>query len=119
MLDRNAASVFPDPVGAMRSVFSPALMTGHASACARVGAANDVRNHSRTAGWKPSRTSLPTDPRYVRGASADRIARRAYRRMFAISAKRFGSSVREEISYVTPRSVQRSTVLPRSVVATA
>src|ERR1700716_3709084 len=56
---RNAASVLPDPVGAMRSVLSPFLMTGQAWACAGVGAGNAVRNHSRTAGWKASSDSLP------------------------------------------------------------
>src|SRR5260370_41375253 len=63
MDERNAASVLPDPVGAMRSVLSPFLMTGQACACAGVGAGNDVRNHSRTAGWKASSASLPTPPR--------------------------------------------------------
>src|SRR5260221_7350089 len=61
--ERNAASVLPDPVGAMRSVLSPCLMTGQACACAGVGSGNEVRNHSRTAGWNVSRTSLPMRPR--------------------------------------------------------
>src|SRR4029077_1430584 len=58
--ERNAARVLPDPVGAMRSVLSPLLMTGQAWACAGVGAGNEVRNHSRTAGWNASSASLPT-----------------------------------------------------------
>src|SRR6266567_3430092 len=63
MEERNAASVFPEPVGAMSSVLSPFLMTGQACACAGVGFGNEVRNHSRTAGWNVSSTSLPTPPR--------------------------------------------------------
>src|SRR5207249_12202224 len=64
MDERNAASVLPDPVGAMRRVLSPFLMTGQACACAGVGAGNAVRNHSRTAGWNAPRTSLPMERGY-------------------------------------------------------
>src|SRR5260221_447943 len=65
MDDRNAASVLPDPVGAIRSVLSPFLMTGQAWACAGVGPpGNEVRNHSRTAGWNASSTSLPMERGY-------------------------------------------------------
>src|SRR5260221_12674144 len=63
MDERNAASVLPDPVGAMRRVLSPFLITDQAWACAGVGSGNEVRNHSRTAGWNASKTSLPTPPR--------------------------------------------------------
>src|ERR1700682_5395521 len=66
MLDRNAASVLPDPVGAMSSVLSPFLIAGQARACAGVGAAKDVRNHSRTAGWNGSSASLPMTRGYSR-----------------------------------------------------
>ena len=34
----NAASVLPEPVGAAISTLRPALISGHASACAGVGA---------------------------------------------------------------------------------
>ena len=54
MQARNAASVFPLPVGASRSVESPRWMAGQALACAGVGPANAAPNHSRTAGWKGS-----------------------------------------------------------------
>ncbi len=47
MAHRNAASVLPEPVGAMTSVWSPPAMAAHASACAAVGAANVPVNHSR------------------------------------------------------------------------
>ena len=43
---RNAASVLPDPVGAMTSVLSPSAMADHACACASVGAAKVPVNHS-------------------------------------------------------------------------
>ena len=44
---RNAASVLPEPVGAMTSVLSPSAMADQASACAVVGAAKVPVNHSR------------------------------------------------------------------------
>ena len=43
---RNAASVLPDPVGAMTSVLSPSAMADQACACASVGAAKVPVNHS-------------------------------------------------------------------------
>jgi hypothetical protein len=43
-------SVLPLPVGAKISVDSPRAMAGQPSACARVGAGKDRRNHSATAG---------------------------------------------------------------------
>src|SRR5262249_43985564 len=55
---RNAVSVLPLPVGARISVDSPRAIAGHPSACGGVGASNDARNQSATAGWKSSRTSL-------------------------------------------------------------
>src|SRR5437868_6868611 len=70
--ERNAARVLPDPVGAMRSVFSPFLMTGQAWSCAGVGPpGNAVRNHSRTAGWNAFSASLPIRRGY-RSADGDR-----------------------------------------------
>src|SRR5262245_43688072 len=53
---RNAASVFPEPVGAATSAWRPALIVGQASTCAGVGAAKAEENHAPTAGWKSSRT---------------------------------------------------------------
>src|ERR1700761_2376697 len=54
--DRKAASVLPDPVGAAMRVWRPALIAGHASACAGVGAAKLAANQLATAGWNsPSR----------------------------------------------------------------
>src|SRR5215212_3594257 len=47
---RNAASVFPDPVGAETSTFSPAAIAGQALACAAVGRSNERVNQSRTRG---------------------------------------------------------------------
>src|SRR3984957_20225933 len=44
---RNAASVLPDPVGAITRVLWPSAMAAQASACAVVGAAKVVLNHSR------------------------------------------------------------------------
>ncbi len=44
---RNAASVLPDPVGATTRVLFPSAMAAQASACAVVGAAKVLVNHSR------------------------------------------------------------------------
>ena len=57
---RNAASVFPEPVGASSSVERPARIGGQPFLCAAVGSAKEARNQSRTAGWKPARGSLLT-----------------------------------------------------------
>ena len=43
---RNAASVLPEPVGAMTSVLSPSAIAVQACACAGVGAAKVPANHS-------------------------------------------------------------------------
>src|SRR6516165_64795 len=57
MQTRKPASVLPDPVGAAISVSSPAATRGQPSSWASVGpSGNRPRNHSLTAGWKPSRT---------------------------------------------------------------
>src|SRR3984957_11933226 len=56
-----AASVLPDPVGAAISVWRPALIAGHASACAGVGEAKLSANQFATAGWK--RVSTTPDAR--------------------------------------------------------
>jgi hypothetical protein len=47
---RNAASVFPLPVGAEISTCSPVAIAGHACAWAGVGASKARSNHSRTGG---------------------------------------------------------------------
>ena len=47
MAHRNAASVLPEPVGAMTSVLWPSAIADQASACAGVGAANVPANQSR------------------------------------------------------------------------
>jgi hypothetical protein len=54
---RKAVSVLPLPVGARINVDSPRAIAGHPSVCGGVGAANDPRNHSETAGWKRLNTS--------------------------------------------------------------
>ena len=51
MAARKAASVLPDPVGAAMRVWRPALIAGHASACAAVGPAKVSANQFATAGW--------------------------------------------------------------------
>lgn len=55
---RNAESVFPDPVGATTSACFPAEMASHAPTCAGVGALKAPRNQSWVAGVKRSSTSL-------------------------------------------------------------
>ena len=55
MAHRNAASVFPDPVGAEISTCSPDAIAGHAWACAGVGSVNAAENHSRVLGVNSSR----------------------------------------------------------------
>ena len=64
---RNAASVLPEPVGAMTSVSSPLPIARHACACAWVGTAKAPSNHARVAVENPSSAaplltgSLPPD----------------------------------------------------------
>ena len=43
--DRNAASVFPDPVGAAISVCRPSRIDSRPSACAAVGSPSVLENH--------------------------------------------------------------------------
>src|SRR5919198_2687870 len=52
---RNAASVFPDPVGATTRALRPDESAGHASSWAGVGSANGSSNHVRVRG--PSSSS--------------------------------------------------------------
>src|SRR5437763_9317411 len=47
MAHRNAASVFPDPVGATTSVFSPRAIAAHAPDWAGVGSAKASANQAR------------------------------------------------------------------------
>src|SRR5438270_699386 len=60
MAARNAASVFPEPVGARTSTLSPFAIAGQASSCARVGAWNVASNHARVPGLKLASGLLPT-----------------------------------------------------------
>ncbi len=57
MHQRNAVSVFPLPVGARISVDSPRAMAGQPCTCGGVGASNESRNQSATAGWNRSSTA--------------------------------------------------------------
>src|SRR5258708_29417379 len=78
---RNAAGVLPEPVGAATSACRPALIAGHASSCAAVGAAKADANHARVAGWKSSSTSLPARPSILERYSRipPPLAARSYR----------------------------------------
>src|SRR5688500_19815674 len=53
--ERNAASVFPEPVGAAMSVFFPSRIGGQPSRCGAVGSPRCAANQFRTAGWKGAR----------------------------------------------------------------
>src|SRR6186713_2049225 len=55
MPQRNAASVFPDPVGAQIRVCAPDAIAGQPEAWAGVGASNDASNQRRTGFEKGSR----------------------------------------------------------------
>ena len=54
MTPRNAASVLPEPVGALISVCVPEPIASHALSCTPVGAGKALRNQPATAGWKDS-----------------------------------------------------------------
>jgi len=66
MATRNAANVFPDPVGANSSVWCPLAMRGQALACTAVGLSNASTNHSRRGGWK-----CLSGPSFARDAISD------------------------------------------------
>src|SRR6266567_4412361 len=51
---KKAASVLPDPVGAMTSAFSPLPMAFHACVCAVVGSAKAPRNQDVVGSEKPA-----------------------------------------------------------------
>ncbi len=57
---RNAASVLPDPVGAITSALSPRAIDAQACACTGVGAAKAAPNQARVASLKPFRAELMT-----------------------------------------------------------
>lgn len=57
MVQRKAARVLPDPVGAWIRVCSPLVMAGQPSAWARVGAGKEASNQVRVAGEKLDRRS--------------------------------------------------------------
>src|SRR5690625_2062127 len=56
--DRNAASVLPEPVGAITSACWPEAIVCHAPSCALVGWANAASNHAEVAAENPSSTEL-------------------------------------------------------------
>ncbi len=49
-IQRNAARVLPDPVGAWIRVWCPLAMAFHPDSCAAVGAGKDARNQAVVAG---------------------------------------------------------------------
>ena len=57
MQTRNAARVFPEPVGAEMRVASPARMLGQPWVCGSVGLPNLLRNHSAVTGCAQARDS--------------------------------------------------------------
>src|SRR5207249_5211587 len=69
---RNAASVFPEPVGARTRTLSPSAIAGQASSCARVGVWNVASNDARVAGLNVGSGSLPPSP-MLRAAQLSRI----------------------------------------------
>src|ERR1700722_18309985 len=82
-----AASVLPDPVGAAMSVWRPALIAGHASACAGVGEAKLSANQFATAGW--NRLSTTPDGRGAAGRFPTPV--RAFKAEAKSASKRLGS----------------------------
>ena len=60
MVQRNAASVFPDPVGAWISVWSPEEIDAQPADWASVGAENDASNHARVAGMNCGGNMTPS-----------------------------------------------------------
>src|SRR5208337_2679239 len=55
MQARNAARVFPEPVGAEMRVVWPARMCGQPCSCGSVGVPKRETNHSCTNGWAQAR----------------------------------------------------------------
>ena len=58
MAERNAASVFPEPVGAWMRTCPPPAIAGQPCACAGVGAAKFRSNQARVSGRKASIGSM-------------------------------------------------------------
>ena len=73
---RKAASVLPEPVGAMTSAFSPAEIVCHAPTCAAVGRAKTSRNHVAVAGENTSNGSTGTLSILL--SRTDSLTRQAY-----------------------------------------
>ena len=63
MANRNAASVFPEPVGADTSTSRPAAISGQPSAWGAVGSPNRPSNQRDTSGWNVWSTVLVIKPR--------------------------------------------------------
>src|SRR5580704_3164452 len=60
MKTRNAAKVFPDPVGAEMSVAFPATIEGQPAICGSVGVPNRPKNQSRISGCAHSNPRTPS-----------------------------------------------------------
>src|ERR1035438_7728412 len=78
MQTRNAARVFPEPVGAEMSVGLPLSTLGHPCTCGSVGVENRVTNHSATmgcaqeiSGGKPMRAIVASSPFLCQKRSLD------------------------------------------------
>src|SRR4051812_1579135 len=89
---RNAASVFPDPVGAWISVCSPEAIAGHPASWAGVGAANARSNHSLVTGEK--RSSALTPSSLIPSGYSSRPIRTSVR--FGLVDHRFRRELRRE-----------------------
>jgi hypothetical protein len=61
MAVRKAASVFPEPVGAITSACSPLAIACHAACCTGVGAAKVVENQRRVADENRAKTASDWD----------------------------------------------------------
>src|SRR5277367_2745611 len=104
---RKAASVLPEPVGAAMRVWRPALIAGHASACAGVGEAKVSANQFATAGW--NRVSTLADARNAAEFSPAPV------RAFEIEAK---SECKRLGSPRTPRNCVRLYMAPDRTLVT-
>ena len=75
---RNAASVLPDPVGAMTRVLSPPAMEAHAPTCAAVGSVNAPVNHSLASVLNPASGSVPGAAPLAAGAGGAALLARVF-----------------------------------------
>ncbi|GAA2032207.1 hypothetical protein GCM10009720_10680 [Yaniella flava] len=64
MADKKAASVFPDPVGAITNACSPELIVSQAPNWALVGASKDRSNQERVASENAAGTESVMAPDY-------------------------------------------------------